>query len=203
MTDRMIVTKSATSDRVIVYETQTGKAKSYRPPSGCKMSALTLSGNSLYITSRGPKLNQFAVYNVDGGHWVTHDIRDLVGEAWISANQIGPVVPVSQTGSNITHLAVFNKPRLHWSVQALIEPIKEGHVYPIESPGIVAYTLGRRVYAFSCEADRWDVLTLDYPMKLGPEGLQWSNDTIALSQDGRLHLFDGHSGRWRSIEPKD
>ncbi len=62
-------------------------------------------------------------------------------------------------GPKITRIAASSGLNGTWHTQDLREPVK-GEAMPIVGPGVVAYGLGRYIYAFSAEAQRWDVAEL-------------------------------------------
>jgi hypothetical protein len=64
---------------------------------------------------------------------------------------------------------------------------------------MAAYAIGRRVYAFSSEAKRWDTLEL-------PEGAAASpnvgSDAIICEHNGHLHVFSVKTGKWEDIDTR-
>jgi len=70
---------------------------------------------------------------------------------------------------------------------------------PILSQSMAAYGIGRRIYAFSPVAKRWDVLEL-------PEGAvakpAIGNDAITCEHDGHLHVFSVKTGKWEDIDTR-
>lgn len=68
-------------------------------------------------------------------------------------------VALSLVGSKIERIAVYGFANRKWYPLDLREPAK-GRVSPSVAPGIVTYTIGRRVYAFSTMAKHWDVAEL-------------------------------------------
>ena len=65
-------------------------------------------------------------------------------------------------GPNITRIAAFSVLDGTWYAQDLREPVDKA--VPVVSQSMAAYGIGRRIYAFSPVAKRWDVLEL-------PEGV--------------------------------
>jgi hypothetical protein len=77
--------------------------------------------------------------------------------------------------------------------------------------GVVQAREGRirlQVYAYSAEAGQWDTLSVDKPLVQGTRTLQASGlnlgqNSVAVSQSGRLHVVLAKTGRWQTIDPKD
>ena len=99
------------------------------------------------------------------------------------------------TGPEITRLAVFCGDDGHWHTQDLREPTDRAT--PVVGPSLVGYGIGRRIYAFSAVAKRWDVLELPEGTKpVFSLGFQW----ITHEADGHLHVFGAKTGKWADID---
>jgi hypothetical protein len=98
-------------------------------------------------------------------------------------------------GPNIPRIAVFSVLDGTWYVENLREPAAEAA--PIVSQSLAAYSIDRRVYAFSSLARRWDVLEL-------PEGVVAQpvvgNDAIICDHDDHLYVFSVKTGKWEDID---
>jgi hypothetical protein len=98
-------------------------------------------------------------------------------------------------GPKITRIAAFSVLDGTWYPQDLREPVDQAG--PIVGPSMAAYGIGRRIYAFSPVAKRWDVLEL-------PEGAVGKpaigNDAITCEHNGHLYVFSVKTGKWEDID---
>jgi RNA polymerase sigma factor (sigma-70 family) len=214
MNPRTIVIRSARANRLIMYDTKTGRELTrYRPPDDGRTSLVMALPDLVHITAVGPKttMSQLAVYSADRGQWATQDFHGLFGS--FSWNNVrlwsAQLASVTIDGENVTHLAVFDRSHFQFALQELREPIDKGPVTPDLDQGLAYYIHGRSIYAYSALAGRWDVLTLERPLthRLNLprvfDGLRVSYPNLAVSQGGNLYFFRGETGRWQAIEPKD
>ncbi|MGP0067374.1 MAG: RNA polymerase sigma factor [Isosphaeraceae bacterium] len=211
MTKEVIVSRSAAHDRVLIYVNKTGASSSYRPPAGAKVSSTSVLGNYVSIFAVGPGKAQLAVYDFGFDNWSVQDLRtgSNVGDiSFYLSDTVPPVLAPRFLDSDLVQLAVFDFKHSRWAVQDLVEPWHKKNVSPIASGNQVVYVLGRHVYAYSAEAGRWDTLTLEKPLltaarNLRDSGMNFNESSVAVSQDGRLHVFTAKTGRWQTIDPKD
>jgi hypothetical protein len=101
------------------------------------------------------------------------------------------------TGPNINRLAAFSVTDGSWHTQDLREPTD--NATPILSPSLVAYGIGRRIYAFSAVANRWDVL--ESPAGVKPQPIV-SGQWVTFEHDGHLYVFSGKTGKWVDIDTR-
>jgi hypothetical protein len=98
-------------------------------------------------------------------------------------------------GPKITRIAASNGLNGAWHIQDLREPVK-GEATPILGPGVVAYGLGRYIYAFSAEAQRWDVVEL-------PKGVRGvpivGANSVTIEVPGHIYTFGGKTGKWNDL----
>ena len=111
----------------------------------------------------------------------------------------GPnVVALMVSGAKITRLAAATEMSGDWIPIGLREPV-QGRAVPIVGAGIVAYGLGRHVYAFGSEARRWDILDL-------PEGKAATPivgpGSARVELDGQIHEFSAKTGKWKHIDTR-
>jgi hypothetical protein len=96
----------------------------------------------------------------------------------------------------VTRVAAANSLTGVWHTQELREPVK-GSASPIVGPGVVAYGLGRYVYAYSAGAQRWGVAEL-------PKGVQAvpivGSNTVRVEMPGHIYTFDGQAARWNHVD---
>jgi hypothetical protein len=205
----VIVSQSARRDRVVILATGTGTARSYRPPQGSKVMIATVWKQYVLIASNGPTVAHLAAYDLNLDRWTTANFRGSSQDFPITIVPPEPgstlVAPHFQ-GSPLTQVAVFDSPHFRWSVQDLVEPSDMKSVRPHLKGNVALYVLGREICAYSTQAGRWDVLTLDKPFIRGSMTRQQplvDDDSAAVSQGGRLHVFTAKTGRWQTIDPKD
>lgn len=118
----------------------------------------------------------------------------------------GGVVALAVHGPKITRLAVLafedatgrglSSETYAWYPIDLREPVEEAT--PVVQDYLSAlYTLGRRVYAFSRPARRWDVLEL-------PKGADpvhgFDNEGPTVENDGHLYTFVLSTGKWSDLD---
>jgi RNA polymerase sigma factor (sigma-70 family) len=98
-------------------------------------------------------------------------------------------------GPGITRIAAFSKYDGNWYAQDLRDPAEEAN--PIVGENMAAYRIGRRVYAFSTLAKRWDVLEL-------PRGavatVTLGSDAIVSPHGSHLYVFSSKTGTWEDID---
>jgi hypothetical protein len=99
------------------------------------------------------------------------------------------------SGPKITRIAASNGLSGTWHTQDLREPVR-GEARPIVGPGVVAYGLGRYIYAFGTEAERWDVVEL-------PEGVRGvpivRANSVTIEVPGHIYTFGSKTGRWNDL----
>jgi Sigma-70, region 4 len=205
---RMIVAKSATNDRVVVYAIETGTVRTYRPPTGATVRSASVWQNYVQVIAEGPKASQVGIYDPDRDRWATQDLRGGPRSVFLRPPS-GQGVANLMGARSLTQVAIFDFHHFRWSVQDLLEP-SEGEFVTEVKRNVASYVQGRHIYAYSAEAGRWDTLILEkrlYPRVItqlrGPSPMKVSDDSIAVSQDGRLHVFTAKTGRWHTIDPKD
>jgi RNA polymerase sigma factor (sigma-70 family) len=100
-------------------------------------------------------------------------------------------------GPKITRIATFSVLDGTWYPQDLREPVDQA--MPIVGASLAAYGIGRRIYAFSPVAKRWDVLEL-------PEGAVATpvlgTDAITCEHNGHLYVFSVKTGEWEDIDTR-
>ncbi|AMV36539.1 RNA polymerase sigma factor [Planctomyces sp. SH-PL62] len=105
------------------------------------------------------------------------------------------VAALALEGEAVDRIAVFSATDGEWHPYDLVEPTRSA--MPQIGAAAVGYKIGRRIYAFSFVANKWDVLELPED---GPD-LLWANpETITYQSRGRLHVFSGKTGKWASID---
>jgi hypothetical protein len=111
----------------------------------------------------------------------------------------GPaVVALMVAGPRITRIAAAREMGGDWSPIDLREPV-EGRAVPIVGQNVVAYGLGRWVYAFSSEANRWDVLELGEGARATPIV---GPGSVRVQHDGQIYDFTSRAGKWKHIDTR-
>jgi hypothetical protein len=113
------------------------------------------------------------------------------------------IVGLTIEGPKISRLAVFSikSPGTvpAWNSIELREPVDSARP-DVENYGPVLYTLGHRVYAFSPQAARWDVLEL--PKGVVPQKGDGSNAGPTIEHDGHIYTFVTMTGQWSDLDTK-
>ena len=99
-------------------------------------------------------------------------------------------------GPRVTRIAVADMASGTWHSQELRKPI-DGRVVPIVASGVVVYSLGQDIYAYSDEAKRWDVAELPEGIKATPTV---APGTATIETDGHIYTFSGKTGKWNHID---
>ncbi len=104
------------------------------------------------------------------------------------------LVALMLKGPKVTRIAVASGGT--WHSQALRESI-DGQAVPIVAPGVVAYKIGRNVYAYGAASQRWDVAEV-------PEGVPATPvvgaNSITMEGHGHIFSFDAETGKWDHID---
>jgi RNA polymerase sigma factor (sigma-70 family) len=133
--------------------------------------------------------DRIAAYSIETGAWKTYRAPEGTKAVPLMTNG---VVGLDLKGPKITQTAAFDPKSGRWYPQDLREPA-EGHVPLIATEDLLASVVGRRVYAFSGPAQRWDVLELEE----GAEPTPILGTTyITVEHDKRLYVFSAKTGRW-------
>lgn len=100
-------------------------------------------------------------------------------------------------GPHITRIAAFSKYDGNWYGQDLREPVEQAT--PIVGATMAAYPIGRRVYAFSAVARRWDTLELPADAVARPTV---GPDAIICPHSLHLYVFSAKTGTWEDIDTR-
>ncbi len=152
-------------------------------------------GSSIIVIS--PKGDRVTLYNFD-----TKKSESLE----LSGSKDGPleVTPILAEnlaalmlkGPKVTRIAVADTASGTWHAQMLRKPI-DGQAVPIVESGVVVYKLGRDVYAYGVEAQRWDVVELPEGSLAAPSV---GAGTITIESDGHIYTFTGKTGKWDHVD---
>jgi RNA polymerase sigma factor (sigma-70 family) len=203
----LIVSESGTNGEIVIFARPSGRSRIYRPPQGLVAHVAHIEWNQTMIVAMGPRAAQLAAYDAGRDRWAIQDLRGEAGGIKMIAlsQNSSQVRPCNFSGPRLTQVAVFDVGRFKWSVQELDEPWEEGYAGPHVQGPVAVYILGRHLYAYSQKADRWDTLKLAQPITFSnvmPQPWSIDNDVVAVSQNGRLHVFAASTGRWQTVEPK-
>lgn len=134
-------------------------------------------------------------YSTETGEWKGYELPAGVSAVPI----VSTVLALALEGDAIRQVAVFDPITGNWHPHDLDEPV-QGQAQPVIAAGLVAYGLGRRVYAYSAEAHRWDTLTL-------PEGSEPAAPVVhammvLVEARGTLSTFSSRTGQWTTFDTK-
>ena len=129
------------------------------------------------------------------GEWRRYDVRKGVTATPIYGSDC---LALKLEGESVHELVAFDNERGEWYRQVLAEPTDSA--VPILGDGLLTYSIGPRVYAYSNQIRRWDVLDLGpnaglvRPMILP----NW----VQVEAGGTLHVFNAQTGRWATLDPE-
>jgi hypothetical protein len=133
------------------------------------------------------------VIGMEGGDWSSYSMPK--GTHGFPLHDDGELLAMAVSGAGIREFAVFcAKDQGKWYVQNLREPAG-GEFIPEMSPGLVSYIVGNDVYAFSAEAQKWDMLHLDGTAK-PIVGHGSGAPYITVRQDDMVYVFRPRLGAW-------
>lgn len=161
-------------------------------PAAGNASPWITSGKIIVIQPR--ETGKVAAYSTETGEWTSYAVPEGLKAVPLLT---GNIMALQMEGDAISEIAAFDAEGGRWHPQKLEEPVS-GRAVPILIDNLVAYGLGRRVYAYSSEADRWDTLTL-------PEGAGKARPTVYAAMvfveyEGKIHTFSAKTGRWTEFD---
>ena len=106
------------------------------------------------------------------------------------------IAALTLRGSRITSIAVADTSSGLWHSKELHTPV-EGQAVPIVGPEVVLYILGRDVYAYGVQAQRWDATELAEGVRATPA---FSAGTVTIEGQGHIYTFGGKSGKWEHVD---
>lgn len=165
------------------------------PPGGPEQPSVTEHGKFLLVVS--PRGDKIMIYNTETKQTQSVRLSASKEPPLVVTPIIGPgVVALLVSGPKITRIAAARNIEGPWHTQDLREPV-EGKASPMVFPNMAAYFLGRYVYAFSPEKERWDVLKL-------PEGVSGSPNmgigSVVVRGGGHIYTFTASTGKWDDLD---
>jgi RNA polymerase sigma factor (sigma-70 family) len=152
-------------------------------------------GNFIIATS--PRGNKIKIYSYETQETSSVQLTDSKEAPLEITPIVGPgAVALYIRGPKITQIAAADALNGTWQTQDLREPV-EGEAMPIVGPGVIAYGLGRYVYAYSPQARRWDVLKLPAGVTAAPIV---SPSTVTVEVGGHIFTFPAKSGTWHDLD---
>jgi hypothetical protein len=148
-----------------------------------------------YTIAYKPKSGKVSAYRVASGEWTSYHLPKGVEAVPIGGPNLAGLV---ESGDEIHQVAVYSATQGKWFPIDLKEPAK-GEVTPSIAPGLAAYTIGRRVYAFSSTTHTWDVLELEEGAK---PALITLNSHATVEHNGHLYTFNAKTGKWTDFDAK-
>jgi hypothetical protein len=155
--------------------------------------------NDTTVLYQSPKKDRLVAFSIETGMRAAY--RPTKGTEKVEAIASGAILALAAEGPEITQIAVFDPATGRWVTQDLKEPAR-GRVFPIVAQNLVAYPVGRRVYAYSNlpGASRdWAVLELEPGAE--PKVALYRT-TITAEAGDRLYVFSPKAGRWEGMDPK-
>jgi RNA polymerase sigma factor (sigma-70 family) len=145
-----------------------------------------------------PESNTVTAYSIETGKAKSFRLA----KAGDTKLEVQPIVSqglaaLSLIGPNITRIAAFSVLDGTWYAQDLREPADKA--VPVVNQNMAAYGIGRRIYAFSPVAKRWDVLELPDGVVAEPA---LGNDAIICEHNGHLYVFSVKTGKWEDIDTR-
>jgi hypothetical protein len=158
----------------------------------------TVAAGSL-VAAVSPARDRVVAYSAETGTKKSYQAPSGVKLAPIA----GPsVLALAFSGDKVTELAAYDPDSGRWSTQKLREPAR-GAVYPRVGPSLVAYRIGRFVYAYSTSASTenpWDVLDLKQAPQAEPP-IVWTK-FVTVRQGSRVHVFSAKTARWIELDTR-
>jgi hypothetical protein len=155
----------------------------------------TQAGDLIFAASSGG--DKVVAYRIGSGESRSLRLHAPGDAPLVVTPLVGPMsVPLLIEGPKIARIAVFDLTDSKWYPQDLREPVA-GKVYPIVGSDIVVYSLGRRAYAFSLRAKRWDVAELPDGASVQPIV---SPGSATLRWKSHIYNFSSESGKWKHID---
>lgn len=152
-------------------------------------SGLGLVSAGDYVLIQRPDSGKIIASNPDTGDTATYDIPKGTTASMLYGGGVAATFP---EGESIREVAAFHAGTGKWYTQEFKAPA-EGPLSPIIGNGMVAYTVGNRVYAFSALTKSWDVLAVEG----GPlSGANLGNGVIQMSHNDHLYVFNAKTGKW-------
>ncbi len=145
------------------------------------------------VAALAPSRDRISVYSEETGQWDVY--RAPPGKKLIPIAS-GSLMAMCVQGGRITQVVAVSTKGGKWRTQDLVVPTS-GLLQPVVSGSLAAYAVGGHVYAYSAEADRWDVLDLGAGKTARPAvGVS----TIIVEDGDRLSVFGAKTGRWQTTD---
>jgi hypothetical protein len=149
-----------------------------------------------YLLVHKPKSDKVSAYSNETGKWATYTVPK--GVDVLPIGSVG-VAALYAKGDEINQIATFVPREGKWYPLDLKAPAKE-HTTPLVSAEMVVYAIGRRVYAFSAMARRWDTLELEEGAKPIPNMFGYTRATV--EHKDHLYVFSLKTGQWSDFDAK-
>jgi hypothetical protein len=170
------------------------------PESAVRRNAPGLMKVNEYLWAISPSGDRVAVRNTQSGKTARVDLPASEDSPLL----ISPINNVYLTalhleGPEIRRVAVLNTNNSRWYPLDLTEPVAD-KASPIVNPATAVYHLGRHVYAFSVQSNRWATLELPEASLAAPV---LEADTITVRDGTRIHTFRGDTGAWTTVDSQE
>ena len=196
-TDLGTLTLDPAKLRSITFLPDPDVADSDRPDAGAESPVSITARIGKYFWIATPSGDQVALNDSETGETKSLRLTATDGAPLrVSPIYSAGLLALNLEGAAITRLAVFSFVDGAWHTQELPEPVS-GSVSPTASVSVAAYNVGRYVYAFSSQANRWDILELPEGSAVTPAV---SADAVNVNADDQYHTFSAATGAWTHID---
>ena len=152
-------------------------------------------GSSIVVIS--PVGDRITLHNVDSKKSASLELSgSKEAPLEVTPVTVGDLIALMVKGPKITRIAVGNTSTGTWRSQDLREPI-DGEAVPIVAPGVAVYAIGRNIYAYGAESDRWDVAELPASVRAVPIV---SPGAVTVESDGHIYAFSAKTGKWNHTD---
>ena len=194
-------------DRVVAYNPNTRIGKSFhlsKDKSDTREVVPIVGPQFVSLMVNGSKLSRFGTFDLVERTWHTFDLPDPVdavsgvsspGDPFLRDPSARGLLALELQGDKISRIAVLNLENKTWYPLDLREPVEVA--MPSVGAHAVSYSLGRRIYAFSARAKRWDVL--EFPEGTHPAMIVTSA-SFTYQVKGHLYTFDEETGKWNDLD---
>ncbi len=155
----------------------------------------TQEGYLVFVTP--PKKDSFTVFNIMTGTSSTIEIPKEYGPAHdIGWWKTGEILVLAVSAPKVTRLDVFSFARSKWYSQDLKTPATT-RPEPTVANNMVAYRLGRTIYAFSSQSQKW--ATLDLPEDLKGD-LTVTDNGVTFEGGGYIYSFTPWTEKFKETD---
>jgi hypothetical protein len=134
----------------------------------------------------GPRITTRPLPQQTSGAPIMADDGLIIGENLIVA-----------MGAKPDRIWAFSRERGSWNRQTIPEDQLYGPIVPQVSSNLVAFQMGKKLYAFSAPRGEWHTHDLEHPVRAS---LNVGPDMAWCRVGGRVYAFSAKNGGWTSID---